>query len=239
MRAQKLSKSGIVFLLLIMALTTRAEEFISPVSGGNCPDTMFRKINYREIDLAPYYADRSLHYGKEPLQVTGFWNRWFLRMVKVLGAILNQKAAPVIIYLVVFSMCAFILIRFLRGEADSVFQKNKENSIFIEEEGAQITGTNLAVLLQEEISSGNYNKAVRILFLQTIQHLANFGLISLHPEKTNSDFLHEISDVRVRDQFRDLTRIYEFLWYGNQALDQAWFNRIASQFRLFNDQIDG
>jgi hypothetical protein len=239
MRVQRLSKSGIVFLFLIFALSTRAEELISPVSGGNCPDTMFRMINYPEIDFAPYYADKSMHYGKEPLQVTGFWNRWFLRMIRVLGTILNQKAIPVIMYLVIFSMCAFILVRFLRGEADSVFQKNNENSIFFEEEGAQLTGSDLAVLLQEEISSGNYNKAVRILFLQTLQHLANHGLISLHPEKTNSDFLYEIPDVRIRDQFRDLTRIYEFLWYGNQALDHSWFNRIASKFRLFNDQING
>ena len=239
MRIQKLCNTGVVFLLILFALPAGAEELKSSGFSGHCSDSIVRQLKYSEIDFQPFYADRSLHYGREPLQVTGFWNRWFLRMFRVLGKILNQKATPVILYLVVFSACAFILIRFLRGEAESAWQSNKENSLLFNEEGSQITRTDLAVLLQEEISSGNYNKAVRILFLQTIQQLANHGLISLHPEKTNSDFLHEINDARIRDKFRELTRIYEFLWYGNQAIDQSWFNRIASQFRLFNDQING
>jgi len=239
MRIQKLCKTGVVFILICFVLPAGAEESKSSGFSVNCSDSIVRPLKYSEIDFKQFFADRSLHYGREPLQVTGFWNRWFLRMLRVLGKILNQKATPVILYLVVFSACAFILIRFLRGEAESVWQSNKENSLLFNEEGSQITRTDLDVLLQEEISCGNYNKAVRILFLQTIQQLANHGLISLHPEKTNSDFLREIGDSRIRDKFRELTRVYEFLWYGNQAIDQSWFNRIASQFHLFNDQING
>jgi hypothetical protein len=159
--------------------------------------------------------------------------------MKVLGRILDQKATPVIFYLVVFSTCAYILIRYLRGEAESAWQSDKENSLLFTEEGSQLSSTDLAALLQEEISAGNYNKAVRILFLQTIQQLALQGFISLHQEKTNSDFIHEITDSGIRDQFRELTRIYEFLWYGNQAVDQSYFDRIASQFHLFNNRIHG
>jgi hypothetical protein len=239
MRIQKLSNTGFIFLLLLFVLPSRAEEIKSTGSGSNCSDSIVRPLNYSAIDFKAFYADRSLHYGREPLQVSGFWTRWLMRIFRLLGTVLSQKATPVIIYLVVFSTCAFILVRFLRGEAESAWQSNKENSLLFNEEGSQISGTDLNVLLQLEISSGNFNKAVRILFLQTIQQLANHGLISLHLEKTNSDFLHEIKDTRIRNQFRELTRIYEFLWYGNQAVDQSWFNRIVAQFHLFNDQING
>jgi len=236
---QKLCNSGFIFLLLLIVLPSRAEEIKSHGSGGNCSDSIICALRYSEIEFEQFYADRSLHYGREPVQVTGFWSRWFVRIMKVLGTILNQKATPVILYLVVFSSCAYILIRFLRGEAETVWQSNKENSLLFTEEGSQITGTDLAALLHEEISAGNYNKAVRILFLQSIQQLANKGLILLHQEKTNSDFLHEINDSGIRNQFRELTRIYEFLWYGNQAVDQSYFDRIALQFHLFNNQING
>jgi hypothetical protein len=239
MRIQKLCSTGFIFLLFLIVLPAGAEVSKSSGFKANCSDSIVRPLKYSEIDFDQFYADKSLHYGREPLKVTGFWSRWFFRMFRVLGKILSQKATPVILYLVVFSACVFILIRFLRGEAETVWQSNKENSLLFNEEGSQITGTDLAVLLQEEISTGNYNKAVRILFLQTIQQLANHSFISLHPEKTNSDFLREITDARMRDKFRELIRIYEFLWYGNQVADQSWFNRIASQFRLFNDQVNG
>lgn len=239
MRILKICNTGFIFLLFLFVHPAGAEELKSSGFNGGCSDSIVRPLKYSEIDFHQFYADKSLHYGREPLQATGFWSRWFLRMFRVLGKVLNQKATPVILYLVVFSACAFILIRFLRGEAESVWQSNKENSLIINEEGTQITGADLAVLLQEEISSGNFNKAVRILFLQTIQQLASHDLISLHLEKTNSDFLREIKDARLREKFRELTRIYEFLWYGNQAVDRSWFNRIASQFHLFNDQING
>ncbi len=235
----KLCKSGFLFLLFFIVFPCSAEEKGSPGFSGYCPDSIVRMSTFPEIDLGQYYADRSLHYGKEPLQVTGFWSRLLVRLMKVLGTILDQKATPVIFYLVVFSSCAYILIRYLRGEAESAWQSDKENSLLFTEEGSQLSSTDLAALLQEEISAGNYNKAVRILFLQTIQQLAQQGFISLHQEKTNSDFIHEITDSGIRDQFRELTRIYEFLWYGNQAVDQSYFDRIASQFHLFNNRIHG
>lgn len=247
MRVLKLSNSVLIFILLLVVVPVRANRQIpgnSQESGVSDPctinsDSIFRSLNYSEIDFKQFYADKSLHYGREPVQVTGFWSIWMARILKVVVNLLNRKATPVILYLLVFSTCTYILIRYLRGEAESVWQSNKENSILFTEEGSEMTSSDLAALLQEEISAGNYNKAVRILFLQTIQRLADHGLISLHLEKTNSDFLHEISDAGIRNQFRELTRIYEVLWYGNQAVDQSYFDRIASQFHLFNTRING
>jgi hypothetical protein len=244
MKFQNQNKGWIIILLIFIFLPAHAgklpqtlEQGVLPHANRGCPDSIVHPLTYTERDFEVYYADKDLRYGKTPLFVSGFWNRWLGKWLRMIGTILSHKAAPVFLYILIFSLCGYIMLRYLRGSAESIWQSNHENSLITVEEGHQVTGTDLAELLQLEISAGNYNKAVRILFLQTVQQLDNHGFISMKQEKTNLAFLHEIQDAQIRSDFRELARIYEFSWYGNQLINRHHFDLITGQFNQFNSRL--
>jgi len=56
-------------------------------------------------------------------------------------------------------------------------------------------------------------------------------------EKTNRDYLREMRGHRLGTQFRDVTRQYERVWYGNQPLTVEEFARLEPEFKAILEKI--
>lgn len=78
--------------------------------------------------------------------------------------------------------------------------------------------TDLDRFLREALTQGNYALAVRLYYLQIIKNLSEKNDIQWSREKTNRDYLREMRGHPLAEQFREATRIYERVWYGNQVL---------------------
>jgi hypothetical protein len=91
--------------------------------------------------------------------------------------------------------------------------------------------TDLEAFLREALEAGNYPLAIRLYYLQIIKQLSQKGSIAWAKEKTNRDYLREMRPQAAYTNFREATRCYERVWYGNQALDKADFERLSPLFR--------
>ncbi len=78
--------------------------------------------------------------------------------------------------------------------------------------------TDLDRFLREALAQGNYPLAVRLYYLQIIKNLSEKNAIKWSREKTNRDYQRELRGHRLAEPFREATRMYERVWYGNQAL---------------------
>jgi hypothetical protein len=85
--------------------------------------------------------------------------------------------------------------------------------------------------LREALAQQRYSVAVRLYYLQIIKDLSGRGLLRWSREKTNRDYLRELQRHRLFEPFRSATRIYERVWYGNAALDEAAFRRIEPELQ--------
>ena len=85
--------------------------------------------------------------------------------------------------------------------------------------------------LREALAAGNYALAVRLYYLQVIKHFSETGAIRWSREKTNRDYLREMKDHRLGRAFREATRHYERVWYGNEALDGAGFSALEPSYK--------
>ncbi len=73
--------------------------------------------------------------------------------------------------------------------------------------------------LAEAEAAGNYRLALRLGYLQLLKHLADRGLIAWQPDKTNHAYLAELPAAGpLRPAFRELTRQFEYVWYGELLL---------------------
>ena len=97
--------------------------------------------------------------------------------------------------------------------------------------------TDLDRFLREALAASNWPLAVRLYFLQTIKQLSEKEAIVWSKEKTNRDYLREMRSHRLSTQFRDATRQYERVWYGNQPITSEAFARLEPEFKALLGEI--
>jgi hypothetical protein len=100
-----------------------------------------------------------------------------------------------------------------------------------------ILKTELEILLDKALETGAYPLAVRIYYLMIIQSMTRQEWIVWKKEKTNNQYLYEMRDRKEFNGFSSLTRIFEYVWYGDQVIDQSAFSSIQPQFTTFLETI--
>lgn len=93
--------------------------------------------------------------------------------------------------------------------------------------------------LRQAIQNGNYRLAVRYLYLNTLQQLADRKLIEINTHKTNYEYVIEMKRHRSANEFASLTLQYEYVWYGEYPVNLKLFEQIQNGFQYFNKTISG
>lgn len=91
---------------------------------------------------------------------------------------------------------------------------------------------NFDAAVDEAVHDRNYRLAVRLLYLQTLKRLTDSGYIDYKPDKTNRQYVHELVSSPIQAPFEQLTRQFEFVWYGDFPIDEAQFAQIRQQAQL-------
>jgi hypothetical protein len=87
------------------------------------------------------------------------------------------------------------------------------------------------------ITRKDYRMATRLLFLGTLKLLSENEFIEYKHEKTNADYLKELSGTGLYKDFFRLTRDFEYTWYGHFELSQNAFEQVAEDFSRFKQQF--
>ncbi|MNE89866.1 hypothetical protein D3C80_1873230 [compost metagenome] len=93
-------------------------------------------------------------------------------------------------------------------------------------------------LIADAVESRNYRLAVRLYYLKTLKELNNRSLITWKPEKTNHNYITELSAVHLKEGFQQMTHQFEFVWYGEFDLAENDFNSIRHSYQSFHQQIN-
>lgn len=142
-------------------------------------------------------------------------------------------------YLLYFFMgilAIYLLVRFFVGENwSSLFTKKAEIVTDINLSETHIDVVDLDVLIQSAVMQGNFRLAVRYHYLKTLKLLSQKGLIEWHYEKTNMDYLNEIGSATLKSGFREVSYIYDHIWYGEKDVDAANYQKVQMRFTDFKN----
>lgn len=87
--------------------------------------------------------------------------------------------------------------------------------------------------IQQQVEQQQFRNATRLLFLKLISILQNKELIHFSKDKTNYDYLNELSDNNLKSRFRSLIFIYCHVWYGNTEIAEDQYLRFEKSFQSF------
>ena len=155
----------------------------------------------------------------------------------IISNLLNSDIVTVLLWTVAIAFVLFILYRLFLAEG-AFKRKSKSANAEAEVEEEIITKeSDFDALIRQSLQSGNYRHAVRYHYLRTLHLLAEKNMVQLAPDKTNFQYVSEITNRNHQQPFASLTLNYEYVWYGEFEIDENVYDKIESNFKGFNQKI--
>ncbi|WP_291962167.1 hypothetical protein [Maribacter sp.] len=142
------------------------------------------------------------------------------------------------IYFLLIILVIYLVVKLLINENfNSLFQKKAKtvNDINLTEE--HIEGIDINKLLHEAVEQKDYRLAIRYQFLLTLQKLSKNDIITWHFDKTNTDYFTEIKQPEIKRGFKKIAYLYDYIWYGEQIIDDVKYTKSVLDFESINKQI--
>jgi len=210
------------------------------------------KLEVQQItkeDLKKYKDDTDFNYS-EVVQEESFLNKivlWFRNMVKKIfewlfgvgnASGLLKFIFNVLPYLILLFLVYLLLKFFLKVNSRTMItgQQNPATITFTEEEHI-LKNEDINALIIEAIKQQNYRLAIRYYYLLSLKKLSQNHIISWQQQKTNEDYISEIEAINLKASFTNITRIYDYVWYGEFDIDALKFETFKSQFESLNNTI--
>lgn len=141
-----------------------------------------------------------------------------------------------ILFIVVLVLILYVFLKNKGFRNRSVEYDNEKISFENIEE--KIHETDLDKLLQEALKRGDFLQAIRLLYLNIIKELTNKGLIEWTKNKTNRDYLYELTNGELKLKFEKITLLFEWAWYGDLRMDKKTYTQLEAKFRDLKYTID-
>jgi len=193
--------------------------------------------------LESFRNDPDFRYTEKPYAPT-----LFTRFMQWLGSILRDLFSfsaqhdtyRLLKFLLVAAFIILLVSTLLNVKiTDLFFRKPVAKSIpaheFFEENIHQL---NFEQLIAEALQNQDFRKAVRLLYLQNLKLLSDKSLINWQPNKTNRDYQYELHETGFYTLFAQITRVFNYVWYGNFTLDAQHFATVNQLFSNFSNQLN-
>ncbi len=148
-----------------------------------------------------------------------------------------------IMVVLIIGLVVFLLLQLMKVNFKGLLKKKSDKAKVVtvaplkEVDEIDINNMEFEDLVQQAIDKGQFRTAVRLLYLRTLRLLSDQSLISWKHEKTNHQYLRELSDVSLKPLFSDVTLIFEYAWYGEVPVDKDEFNQARASFMKFEQTL--
>ncbi len=153
---------------------------------------------------------------------------------------INTTFIKYLFFFIVLGVLIYFLVRYLlslQSNAKAVESSKIEvNSLQEAEENPMLA--DLHFLIKNLLAEQKFREAIRAYFLMILQNLNEQKIIQYKKQKTNFDYVSEVSIKNVKHDFLHLTYYFERIWYGESTVLKADFNKIEPQFLALLTKIE-
>ena len=143
-----------------------------------------------------------------------------------------------LIYFFAAGILAFLIYRLILLIAIRRKNKPDEGSIAVTTTDDELLHPDdLDAALQEAIRKTDYRLAIRYSYLILIRDLDAAGIVKRKRDKTDNEYLFELFNHPLHDPFRDLTRFFQQVWYGNRPAGVEEYKYYEAGYLTFRQQI--
>ncbi len=239
--AQKKSALEEVQTVLTDSFDFDKDKLVKKMFADLPSDTTKRQVgNFKQDFKSEYLNDEEFNYTGNGSY--SYWQQLKKRLISFLEKLFGYapdaptprfidiliKALSGIAILIVL----FIAIRiFIRHKGRWFFDKNNDElTLDIYDTANLIEKADFRQLIAENEKKGDTRSCIRLYFLWILKTLKDKNLINWLPDKTNSEYLSEITEQALKNQFSYLSYLYEYVWYGEFTLENNDYLKAKSAF---------
>lgn len=210
-----------------------------------------RPLEITQEDLQDYLDDEAFNY--EVIQTeNGWWDgvkNWFYNLIRrffewIFGV---DSAAG---YLAVFfkilpylllAVFLYLVVRFfVKVNTQSLtYNEKNPNTVTLSEEERIMKTEDIQQLIKDALEAKNYRLAVRYYYLFILKLLSERELITWQLQKTNDDYMDELSGSNLKNDFNRATLLYDYIWYGKFDIDHDGYTKVEHVFAALKNSIAG
>jgi hypothetical protein len=199
-------------------------------------------VHLRHLDpqkLKSYAEDRDFKYDDVAPETdwwTRFW-RWFWHLLEdAFGSGPSGQFIGYVALIILVALALFIIFKVLGLDLAIFSRKSKSVEVPYSEVEDNIHEINFNEEIDKAIASGNFRLAVRLFYLRILKQLSDANQINWQPDKTNQTYISEITDASRKHTFKNLTDQFEYVWYGEFAINQQQFDQMRTGFENFKSR---
>ncbi|WP_250434324.1 hypothetical protein [Hanstruepera flava] len=212
------------------------------------------KTDSAEVAIKPFkenikdrYQDRAFNYDINDTGgvnlIQGLFRKFFRWLGDIFGVeidFVDYQTLEIIIYSLLGLGSLYLFLKFMFQSPIGAVFKTEEQDIegfsYVEE---NINEVNFEDLIALALKQNNYRLATRYMYLKSLKILSKKGIIDWHYDKTNSDYINEITNEATRNSFKRISYIYDYVWYGEFEIDENQFKRNQTDFNTLNTNANG
>lgn len=194
------------------------------------PDTAIQGLkNRKEFS----YANDPGFWKPEPkVQKTrgkGFWDYFY--------DFFSSDGVRMIAYFLLIAFFVYVIYRIIVVNKLYLFYNSKKAKTVASGEVSDIQDINLDAKIQEALAAKDHRMAVRYMYLKALKLLNERQWIRYHADGTNYEYVNQMSGRKQANEFSYLTRIYDYVWYGEFAVTQDQFDIVHKNFSHFYNAV--
>lgn len=228
-----------VFFVIILFFITGNFSIAQKQARTDTSNVVVRSFDYNELQELKKNKDFQYDHLAEPPESLWerFWNWIWFRVHEIMRTKSGRRTVWTILIASGIAAIMFFVIKVMGMSSAGLFARAGTNGLPYTAHAEDINRISFDDAIKEAIENRNYRMATRLLYLQSLKQLADKGYIQWQLNKTNSDYIMEVSGKPWQFLFKKLTYSFEYTWYGEMNLANDEFQHLQLQFQQFNNQL--
>lgn len=202
-----------------------------------------QKISPDKVKEKKVFSDQDLHYKKEEAEEVNWFARfidWILE--KFFGRTDVESRVTffkVLEWIIVIAGVAVVIWLLMRSEFMQVLRGRPKETVFsFSDMDEDIKGIDFSARIASALRENNFRLAVRWYYLKQLNVLNTKGLIHWQTYKTNIDYYKELKSPDHKSGFKNISGIYDYVWYGQYEISSENFTQLEDQFKAFESLLN-
>ncbi len=149
------------------------------------------------------------------------WNRfvnWFWSFFQSEG---SRSAFDIFFKLLIVTGVVYFFVKVMGADVTAVFKPNKENvDLAYDVDEETLNQIDFEQELRQATAASNYRLVIRLYYLMALKQAADANWLNLTQGKTNYDYLYDLKGKSIENDFKSLSYLFDYTWYGHFDADQ-------------------
>ncbi|MCO4292893.1 DUF4129 domain-containing protein [Solitalea sp. MAHUQ-68] len=197
-----------------------------------------------KANVEKFASDPDFQYKHNTVPPVDWWGKFWYWVSKWLGKLFGglgyDNFWQFVFIAIIVGVAIWVIFKLIGVKITDIFQrKNAGIDLPYETINEDVRKMDFEQLITEALEQKNFRLAVRLYYLKVLRELDERELISWKPEKTNRNYINELSAKDLKADFQQITLCFEYVWYGEFKVAEQEFATIRGAFAAFHKQIGG